>query len=294
MPRDLAKKQADYQGAEVDKLVVNLEKVAREDLDVAPSAAATDEDTRAIGENFAKINDGLAQTVQAIAGLARDADGLVKSAVDGNLASRADASKHDGEYRKIVEGVNKTLDAVIGPLNIAATYVDRISKGDIPEKITDSYNGDFNIIKNNLNLLIDAMNEVTGAASEIASGNLTVKIKERSPQDKLMQAMVRMVAGLTEVVSNIQAVANQVMAGSEEMSAGAEELSQGATEQSSSVEEVSASMEQMAANIQQNSDNAQQTEKMALKAAQDGKQGGSAVAETVKAMKVICRQDLHH
>ena len=283
----LAKKQADYQEAEVDKLVVNLEKVARGDLDVAPSAAATDEDTRAIGENFTKINDGLAQTVQAIAGLVRDADGLVKSAVDGNLATRADASKHNGEYRKIVEGVNKTLDAVIGPLNMAATYVDRISKGDIPEKITDSYNGDFNIIKNNLNLLIDAMNEVTEAASEIASGNLTVKIKERSPQDKLMQAMVGMVAGLTEVVSNIQAVANQVMAGSEEMSAGAEELSQGATEQSSSVEEVSASMEQMAANIQQNADNSQQTEKMAVKAADDGREGGRAVAETVSAMKDI-------
>jgi hypothetical protein len=41
-------------------------------------------------------------------------------------------------------GVNDTLDAVIGPLNVAASYVDRISKGDLPPKITDNYNGDFN------------------------------------------------------------------------------------------------------------------------------------------------------
>ena len=47
---------------------------------------------------------------------------------------------------------------MIGPLNVAAEYVDRISKGDIPPKITDSYNGDFNEIKNNLNACIDAMN----------------------------------------------------------------------------------------------------------------------------------------
>ena len=60
-------------------------------------------------------------------------------------------SKHQGDFRKIVQGVNETLDAVIGPLNVAAEYVDRISKGDIPPKITDSYNGDFNEIKNNLN-----------------------------------------------------------------------------------------------------------------------------------------------
>ena len=40
---------------------------------------------------------------------------------------------------------------MIGPLNVAAKYVDDISKGDIPAKITDTYNGDFNVIKNNLN-----------------------------------------------------------------------------------------------------------------------------------------------
>ena len=60
-----------------------------------------------------------------------------------------------------------------------------------------------------------------------------------------------------------------------------------AAEQSASVEEVSASMEQMAANIKQNSDNAQQTEKIALKAATDGRDGGKSVSETVAAMKEI-------
>ena len=58
--------------------------------------------------------------------------------------------------------MNETLDAVIGPLNVAAEYVDRISKGDIPPKITDSYNGDFNEIKNNLNTCIDAVERAGG------------------------------------------------------------------------------------------------------------------------------------
>ncbi len=283
----LAKKQADYQAAEVDKLVVNLEKIAQGDLDVTSSAVATDEDTRAIGENFTKINNGLERTVQAVGDLVRDADGLAKAAMEGKLATRADATKHQGDFRKIVEGVNNTLDAVIGPLNVAAEYVDRISKGDIPRTITDTYKGDFNEIKNNLNVLIEAMEEVTAAASEIAAGNLTVRIRERSAQDKLMQAMGTMVTGITEVVSNVQTVANQVMTGSQEMSASSEQLSQGATEQSASVEEVSSSMEQMAANIKQNSDNSQQTEKIALKAAEDGKAGGKSVLETVAAMKEI-------
>ena len=56
-------------------------------------------------------------------------------------------------------------------------------------------------IKNNLNTLIDAMNEITAAAEQIANGNLTVALKERSPEDKLMQALAAMVAGLTQTVS---------------------------------------------------------------------------------------------
>ena len=49
-------------------------------------------------------------------------------------------------------GVNDLINAFVAAINVTAEYVDRISKGDIPRKITDVYNGDFNEIKNNLNL----------------------------------------------------------------------------------------------------------------------------------------------
>ena len=111
--------------------------------------------------DFNEIKNNLNTCIDAVNMLVADANMLSRAAVDGKLATRADASKHGGDFAKIVQGVNETLDAVIGPLNVAAEYVDRISKGDIPSKITDSYNGDFNAIKNNINVLIEAMNEVT-------------------------------------------------------------------------------------------------------------------------------------
>ncbi len=64
--------------------------------------------------------------------LIEDTGMLSRAALEGKLDTRADASKHHGEYRKIIEGLNDTLDAVIGPLNVAAEYVERISRGDIP------------------------------------------------------------------------------------------------------------------------------------------------------------------
>ncbi len=93
----------------------------------------------------------------ALQAMIADAMLLAQAGVDGKLSTRADVNKHQGDYRKVVEGVNDTLDAVIGPLNVAADYVDKISKGLIPPKITDDYSGDFNVIKNNLNACIDGL-----------------------------------------------------------------------------------------------------------------------------------------
>ncbi|WP_157202402.1 methyl-accepting chemotaxis protein [Methanoplanus limicola] len=82
---------------------------------------------------------------------------LTDAAIMGKLDVRADSSKLKGEYKKLVEGVNNTLDAVVEPFVLAAEYIERISRGDIPEKITAQYKGDYNEINNNLNLCIDAL-----------------------------------------------------------------------------------------------------------------------------------------
>ncbi|MBI5593944.1 MAG: methyl-accepting chemotaxis protein, partial [Deltaproteobacteria bacterium] len=222
-----------------------------------------------------------------IKGLLDETRNLVDAAINGKLGTRADVSRINFEFRGIGTGLNQTLDAVIGPLNVAAEYVDRISKGDIPPKITDNYNGDFNEIKNNLNVLIESMNEITKVAAQIAGGNLTVDIRERSEQDRLIQSLALMIEKLTEVVRNVQAASENMATRSQEMSARTEQISQGATEQAASAEEVSASMEQMTSNIMQNADNATQTEKIAVKCAEDAREGGNAVGETVSAMKEI-------
>jgi methyl-accepting chemotaxis protein len=64
-------------------------------------------------------------------------------------------------------------------------------------------------------------------------------------------------------------------------------MSQGASEQASAGEEVSSSMEQMSGNIRRNTDNALQTGRIAMKAAEDAREGGKAVSETVAAMRDI-------
>ena len=233
------------------------------------------------------LGNSFIQVVESLRTLAGEAEMLANAAVEGKLATRGNAAQFQGGYRKIVEGVNRTLDAVIVPLNVAANYVERISKGDIPPQITDTYQGEFNTIKTNLNILIAAMDEVTHAAEEIAQGNLTVAVRERSSQDKLMKALIAMTAGLTRTVTDIRTIAGEVASASKSISTASIQVSNGASAQAASAEEASSSMEEMGSNIKQNADNAQQTDKIATKSAKDAQESGKCVLEAVAAMKEI-------
>lgn len=217
-------------------------------------------------------------------------DSLVQAVQDGRLDSRGSTEAFAGGWRDLVVGVNKLLDAFVVPINVTAEFIDRIAKGDIPDKLIEEYRGDFNEIRQNLNLLIDAMHEFTLLAEAIAAGNLTIEVQERSTQDNLMRALNMMIQRLSEVVNNVKMVANNVATSSEQMTSSSANMSQGAAQQASATEEVSSSMQQMAANIRQNADNARETEKIALQSAKYAEEGGKVVAEMVVVMQQIAQK----
>ncbi len=127
------------------------------------------------------------------------------------------------------------------------------------------------------------------ATNAVASGDLSqnIEVTSRDEIGDLLTSVKTMIEKLRDVVSSVQSASDNVASGSQELSSSSEEMSEGATEQAAAAEEASSSMEQMAANIRQNADNAMQTEKIANKSADDAKQGGVAVAQTVSAMKEI-------
>ena len=144
--------------------------------------------------------------------LVSDADMLAKGTVEGKLAVRADAAKHQGDYRKVVQGMNHALDAVIGPLNLAADYVDKISKGVIPAKISTAYSGDFNEIKNNLNGCIDSLSGLIHEMKHMSEEHIKGDIDMTIPADKFEGAYRVMAEGINEMVSGHITVKKKAMA----------------------------------------------------------------------------------
>ncbi len=98
------------------------------------------------------------------------------------------------------------------------TYIARLSQGGIPQKIRAEYKGEFNEIKNNLNALIEATHTTTRIAEEIASGNLSITVKKRSEQDRLMHALHQMVQRLHEIWQETDGMIHAVQAGNLDIS----------------------------------------------------------------------------
>jgi len=132
-------------------------------------------------------------------------------------------------------------------------------------------------------------------AQRVAEGDLTETPDPNAGRDEvgqLMGAVNRMVERLREVVERVRETSASVAEASRGMSASTQQLSQGASAQAEATGETSASMEQMNANITQNAQNAQATEAIAARAATDARDGGQAVAETVRAMNEIAAKIL--
>jgi len=155
------------------------------------------------------INNTVEQVRTNLKALIADASMLSKAAVEGRLSTRADASKHQGDFRKIVAGVNDTLDAVIGPLNVAAKYVDDISKGNIPAKITDNYNGDFNNLKNNLNTCVEAVNALVADAGLLVKAAVEGRLQTRADASKHNGDFRKIVQGVNDTLDAVIGPVNE-------------------------------------------------------------------------------------
>ena len=244
--------------------------------------------------DFNVLKDNLNSCVHALNLLVTDANMLAKAAAEGKLDTRADATKHWGDYRKVVEGVNATLDSVIGPLNIAAQYMDDISKGNIPAKITDHYQGDFNQIKDNLNTCIDAVNRLVSDANMLADAARDGRISTRADVTKHQGNFRQVVEGvnqtldmIVEPIAAVKLAVETITTAAGEISTGNSDLSARTEQQASSLEETAASMEELAGTVKQNADNAKQANQLALTASGVAVKGGQVVAEVVNTMTGI-------
>ncbi|WP_198321079.1 methyl-accepting chemotaxis protein [Azohydromonas aeria] len=194
------------------------------------------------------INRTIEQVRANLQALIKDADLLAQAAQEGRLDVRADTARHQGDFRRIIDGVNGTLDAIVAPIEELRAVLAALEGGDLTAGMRGSYRGDF---------------------AEL--------------QSALENTLQRLATTLTEVGVSAQ----QLTAAAGQVSSTSQSLAHGASEQAASVEETTAALQEVSSSVRQNADNANLTDGIAAKAAQQAVEGGQAVEQTVAAMKSI-------
>ena len=214
------------------------EKIAAGDLTVKLQVRSEND---LLGKNLNKCIDNIKLMVT-------DVTLLSSAAVAGKLTTRADATQHEGDYRKIVAEINQLLDIVIAPVTEASAVLQQMANGNLQLDIKGDYQGDHAILKNAMNETLEALNRSFG---------------------------------------DVKNVAEQVAAGAEQIAASGEVLSQGSTEQASSIEEITSSMTQVAVQTKQNAASANQANELALASQEHAVGGNKQMQGMIKAMTEI-------
>ncbi len=194
------------------------------------------------------LTESVNKSIAAVDAMQKDVDTMCAAALEGRLNKRADATKHEGAYRGILQGWNDTLDAVVNPITESIGILDKVAQKDLSVRMTGEYKGD---------------------------------------HDKIKQALNTAVDHLDTALSNVSVGSEQVASASEQISSGSQELAQGASEQASSLEEISSSLQEMSSMTQQNTGNAKEAKGLSDEARSTAAQGVDSMRRLSEAIDKI-------
>ncbi len=174
--------------------------------------------------------------------------GIVQAAVAGDFSQRVDLQGKTGMVLNIGTAINSLCENVAKALDDLIRMLNSLAAGDLTDRITAQYQGNFAVLKENAN-----------------------KTAER----------------IGATIAEIKASAQEVTNASAEISGSTTDLSQRTEEQAASLEETSASMEEISATVKKNAENAQLANVSASATRDVADRGGQVVAKAVEAMAKI-------
>lgn len=132
-----------------------------------------------------------------------DIEKFTDSAGNGKLDYRINFSKYEGKFCEILKGINNTVDSIIRPFNVTAEYVDRISKGDLPKSLSDDFKGDFNEIKNNVNMCIASIKQLVDDSNKLFSNAMIGNLNYRADVNRHNGEFRNIISGVNATMDRL-------------------------------------------------------------------------------------------
>ena len=224
----------------LQKLTESIEKISSGDLKVKINTEKNDE--------IGKIGKSFERMVSTINGLIIDLNSISDSATAGKLDLRADTSVYQGDYKKLLDGFNRTLDAVILPIQEVISISEEVSRGNLSTRVKGTYNGEFNLLQ--------------------VSFNTTIGIMEK-------------------MILELIHIENDLAGSTDELWSVTDKLSSSASQQAANAEESAAAIETITSAVIHNNKNTKYAESIAISAFNKAATVERAMSDTLTAMKTI-------
>jgi len=155
--------------------------------------------------DFARLRDDLNTATAAMRALVDDAHALAVAGAAGNLGARADAARHHGDFRRIVEGMNESLEALTAPVTVAASALASVARGDLPAEIAAPWTGDLLRLRDDLNTALRAIRALVEDADGLAAGAVGGDLGRRAEAGRHHGDFRRIVDGVNRTLDAVSA-----------------------------------------------------------------------------------------
>jgi len=170
----------------------------------------------------------------------------MKKISEGDLSTRITPRDERDEISKALEETTKSLRNLI--IEDGGTVLQGAAQKDLSQRLKKEYRGEFAVMKDNINTVMQNLDEALGMVSEAIE---------------------------------------QVSSASGQISSGSQQLAEGSNIQASSIEEVSSSLEEISSMTKQNADNATHAKLLAKEAREAADEGDEAMKRMAEAITQI-------
>ncbi len=239
------------------------------------------------------LSKSIKLVVETLQKLVYEMETLTNAAIEGNLDQRGNEDNFMGVYRKIISGVNNTLNAVIEPIKESSTVLQEMAKGNLQVWMVGNYKNDFGEIKKALNFTIGTIssyiNEIADVLTKISNADLLLDIKGNYRGDfvQIEDSLNLIIKSLNDVLNEINITAERVASGAGQVSEYSQVISAGATTQACSIEELTAAITEISIQTKDNAFNAKSASEFALDAKQHAVEGNNQMNDMLNSMKEI-------
>jgi methyl-accepting chemotaxis protein len=199
---------------------------------------------------FEKLRNNVNSCSAAVRLLVEDAESLSQSAVAGDLHARAALERHDGDFRRVMNGVNGTLDALVGPIEETKRVLGMLADGDLTGRVKGDFVGEYADLK---------------------------------------EAANRSAENLQALATEIRSVSSVITSASNEIADGNASLSDRTQQEAASLEETWASVRDLTTTVQHNATSAREARRIAAESSTRAEEGRTIVGNAVEAMRAIER-----